>query len=154
MEPSWPKRLGKIVEQLPWSLLKIDVFQKLRLGGLRARFWTPQDSFLEGLGSIFRGFGRLIQCLKASYVAHTLGHRQASRSRLRSVRDLAEPQEFVSSKWLLHNQKRQERQERRERQERLPKQDLDHKCAKNGWPAVTPPRGVSIEYVSCKKINK
>ena len=72
---------------------------------------------------------------------HTLGHRQASRSRLRNVRDLAEPQEFVSSKWLLHNQKRQERQERRERQERLPKQDLDHKSAKDGWPAVSPPGG-------------
>ena len=35
-------------------------------------------------------------------------------------------------------------QESQERQERLPKQDLDHKCAKSGWAAVLPPRGVSI----------
>ena len=36
-------------------------------------------------------------------------------------------------------------QESQERQERLPKQDLDHKCAKSGWAAVLPPRGVSIK---------
>ena len=35
-------------------------------------------------------------------------------------------------------------QESQERPERLPKQDLEHKCAKSGWAAVLPPRGVSI----------
>ena len=35
------------------------------LGGLWARFWKPQGSILEGLGSIFRGFGRFKRCLKA-----------------------------------------------------------------------------------------
>ena len=84
------------------NLLKLNVFLKWRLGGLRARFWRSQSSFLEGLGSIFQGFGRLIRCLKAFPWWHQRGHRQASRSRLRSVRDLAKPQEFVSSKWPLH----------------------------------------------------
>ena len=58
---------------------------------LWARFWTPQASILEGLGSIFRGFGRLKRCLKGFPWWQPLCHRQASRSRPRSVRDLAEP---------------------------------------------------------------
>ena len=43
------------------------------------------------LGSIFRGFGRLKRCLKGFPWWQPLCHRQASRSRPRSVRDLAEP---------------------------------------------------------------
>ena len=39
----------------------------------------------------------------------------------------------------------QECQESQERQERLPKQELDHKCAKRRWAAVLPPRGGSIK---------
>ena len=46
-------------------LLNLSVFKKLRLGGLRARFWRPPGSILEGPGSIFRGFGRFKRCLKA-----------------------------------------------------------------------------------------
>ena len=46
-------------------LLKLSVFKKFRLGGLRARFWIPRGSILEGPGTIFKGFGRLKRCLKA-----------------------------------------------------------------------------------------
>ena len=38
------------------SRLKIHVFKKLRLRGLRGRFWRPLASILEGLGSICSRF--------------------------------------------------------------------------------------------------
>ena len=56
MEPSWPKWPGKTLGQPLVDALKLKVFQKRRLGGLRARFWRPRASILEGLGSIFPRF--------------------------------------------------------------------------------------------------
>ena len=44
------KTLGTV---LPKSVLKLDVFYKLRLGGLQAPFWRLQGSILEGLEMIF-----------------------------------------------------------------------------------------------------
>ena len=38
-------------------LLKLSVFKKLRLGGLRARFWRPPGSILEAPGLDFGGSG-------------------------------------------------------------------------------------------------
>ena len=43
-------------------------------------------------------------------------------------------------------------QESQERQERLPKQYLDHKSAKDGWPAVVPPGG--FQWNSSKVLSK
>ena len=61
MEPSWlllpQKTLGI---GFFFYDLKLDVFTKWRLGGLRARFWRPRASILEGPGLIFEGFGRHI----------------------------------------------------------------------------------------------
>ena len=47
------KTLGMV---LPKSVLKLDVFYKLRLGGLQAPFWRLQGSILEGLETIFLDF--------------------------------------------------------------------------------------------------
>ena len=44
------KTLGTV---LPKSVFKLDVFYKLRLGGLQAPFWRLQVSILEGLETIF-----------------------------------------------------------------------------------------------------
>ena len=44
------KTLGTV---LPKSVLNLDVFYKLRLGGLQAPFWRLQVSILEGLETIF-----------------------------------------------------------------------------------------------------
>ena len=65
LEPSWLLKPQKISGAAPFYLLMLSVFKKLRLGGLRARFWRPRGSILEGPGSIFQGFGRLKRCLKA-----------------------------------------------------------------------------------------
>ena len=63
MEPSWPKRLGKTLKQALLDRLKLKVFQKWCLGGLRAgfwrprtRFWRPRNSIWEGSGTIFSRF--------------------------------------------------------------------------------------------------
>ena len=58
MGPSWLKIAISLVLTALFYCLKLDVLKKLRLGGLQARFWRPQASILEGLGLIFRGFGR------------------------------------------------------------------------------------------------
>ena len=68
LEPSWLLEPQKISWTAHFYLLKLSVFKKLRLGGLRARFWRPRGSILEGPGSIFEGFGRLKRCLKAFLV--------------------------------------------------------------------------------------
>ena len=60
MEPSWLLKPPKIVGEQLFDDLKLDVFTKWRLGGLRARFWRPRASILEGPGLIFEGFGRHI----------------------------------------------------------------------------------------------
>ena len=50
MEPSWPFWDQKTAMLAHLNHLKIDVFLKSRLGGLRARFWRPRASILEGFG--------------------------------------------------------------------------------------------------------
>ena len=54
------KTLGTV---LPKSVLKLDVFYKLRLGGLQAPFWRLQGSILEGLEMIFWYFCKLFGML-------------------------------------------------------------------------------------------
>ena len=49
LEPSWLLKRKKITWGAPWSDLKLSVFKKWRLGGLRARFWRPRGSISEGL---------------------------------------------------------------------------------------------------------
>ena len=62
MEPSWLIWPQKTSVPALLKRLKLSVFQKWRLGGLQARFWRPQGSILEGLGTIFARF------------SHVLGH--------------------------------------------------------------------------------
>ena len=59
MEPSWPKRPGKIVGTALLDPLKLKVFQKWRLGGLRARFWRPRTRFWRPRNSIWEGSGTI-----------------------------------------------------------------------------------------------
>ena len=63
LEPSWLLRPGKTLEQAPLDPLKLNIFEKLPLGGLRARFWRrwtrfcrPRASIWEGSGTIFSRF--------------------------------------------------------------------------------------------------
>ena len=65
LKPSWLLKPQKTSAPAHFYLLKLSVFKKLRLGGLRARFWRPRGSILEGPGLIFEGFGRFKRCLKA-----------------------------------------------------------------------------------------
>ena len=65
LDPSWLLKPQNFTAPAHFYLLKLSVFKKLRLGGLRARFWRPRGSILEGPGSIFEGLGRLKRCLKA-----------------------------------------------------------------------------------------
>ena len=64
--PIWsqvgPKWHSKVTPRRFKSLPKLNVYQKLHLGGLRARFWMPQGSILEGRGTIFRDF-RMFFCM-------------------------------------------------------------------------------------------
>ena len=57
MEPSWPFWPQNLIGGALLNDLKLNIFEKWRLGGLRARFWRPQGSILEGPSSIFQGFG-------------------------------------------------------------------------------------------------
>ena len=59
MEPSWPKRLRKIDAPAQLDPLKLKVFQKWRLGGLRARFWRPRTWFWRSWNSIWEGSGTI-----------------------------------------------------------------------------------------------
>ena len=61
---TWPSdlRVGP-----PKNDLKLNVFQKWRLGGLQTRFWKPQGSILEGLGMIFSN----VRIFLASFFALT-----------------------------------------------------------------------------------
>ena len=57
-------KLLPYLKALPFLIpLELNVFWRLRLGGLWARFWCPQASILKGLGSIFlifsHDFGRV-----------------------------------------------------------------------------------------------
>ena len=61
---NWLLKTQKTSAVAHFYLLKLSVFKKLRLGDLRARFWRPRGSILEGPGSILC-FGRLKPCLKA-----------------------------------------------------------------------------------------
>ena len=65
LEPSWLLEPQNFSSAAHFYLLKLSVFKEMRLGGLRARFWRPPGSILEGPGPIFRGFGRRKRCLKA-----------------------------------------------------------------------------------------
>ena len=56
LEPSWPFWPLKTSGLAHFYLLKLNVFKRWRLGGLRARFWRSRASILEGLGSIFPRF--------------------------------------------------------------------------------------------------
>ena len=56
LEPSLPFWPFRVYLPALFDLLKLSVFKKLRLGGLRARFGRPRGSILEGPGSIFTGF--------------------------------------------------------------------------------------------------
>ena len=58
MEASWAQIRFFLILGAFLLRLKIHVFKKWRLGRLRARFWRPRGSILEGLGLIFQGFGR------------------------------------------------------------------------------------------------
>ena len=60
MEPSWLFWLQKPVRVALLQRLKLNVSKKLRLGGLQARFWRPQGSILEGLGTIFARFSHVL----------------------------------------------------------------------------------------------
>ena len=58
-EPSsafWRQKLTGLAH---WRRLKNDVFKKWCLGGLRARFWRPRGSILEGSGTIFSRFSNV-----------------------------------------------------------------------------------------------
>jgi hypothetical protein len=65
LEPSWLLEPQNFSSAAHFYLLNLSVFKKLRLGGLRARFWRPAGSILEGPNPIFRGFGRFRRCLRA-----------------------------------------------------------------------------------------
>ena len=66
MEPSWVLRPQKIVGKLLLTLLKLSVLTKWRLGGLLARFWRPQNSILEGLGTILARFSHILAGFSSS----------------------------------------------------------------------------------------
>ena len=75
LEPSWLKIAIFFMGKPPLNDVKLSVFKKQRLGGLRARFWRPPASIWEGPGPIFEGFGRRKRCLRASSEWQTLRHR-------------------------------------------------------------------------------
>ena len=64
MEPSWLFWPQKPVRVALLQRLKLNVIEKLRLGGLQARFWRPQGSILEGLGIFFSRFSHRERCLR------------------------------------------------------------------------------------------
>ena len=53
MEPCWLKNSKIEIRTAFFGCLKLNVFYKLRLGGLQAPFWRLQVSILEGLETIF-----------------------------------------------------------------------------------------------------
>ena len=57
LEPSWLLKPLKTSWEAHFYLLKLKVFKKWRLGGLRARFRRPRGSIFDLLGRIFQDFG-------------------------------------------------------------------------------------------------
>ena len=115
----------------PFYLLKLNVFKKLHLGGLWPRFCRPRDSILEGPGSIFKGFGRLKRCLKAF-----LGGKHFATD----LSCIIGP--FAGEKWPRSCRATG----RLPRMPVLPCPGSDGRGAHGvGWPAVSPPWGLSME---------
>ena len=56
LEPCWLLKPQEIAMAAHFYLLKLSVFKKLRLGGLRARFWSLRASILEAPGLDFGRF--------------------------------------------------------------------------------------------------
>ena len=128
MEPSWLLRPQKFTATAPFYLLKLNVFKKWRLGGLRARFWRPRGSILEGPGSIFKGFWTFEPMPEGLSGWRTLRHR------------------LVLHHWAVRG---------REVVEILPSHRTSAsnacasvswqrwaRCSRSGWPAVSPPGGL------------
>ena len=76
--PFWPQNLIAVALL---SHLEFDVFEKWRLGGLRARFWSPPGWFLEGLVFLFSETS-LAACPapgpKLQFLQHELHHENAA----------------------------------------------------------------------------
>ena len=90
LEPSWPFWPPKTLVQLPWGLLKLNVFSKCRLGKLQARFWRVCGGSWEGLGRVL-GQKKNWPCPKTPRNAKNLS---------RTCQDLARTQR-LSKKVLL-----------------------------------------------------
>ena len=137
LESSWFLQHQKTLEQGPWDPLKLEVFKKCRLGRLPARFGRPLASILDGLGPIFQGFGLMQmesegfswwQPLCHQFVLHHWGAQCAKLSR--SCRASG----------------------RLPRMPVLPRPGSDGRGAHGvGWPAVSPPWGLSMELKKIKK---
>ena len=84
MEPSWPKWPGKTIETAQLDPLKLKVFQKWRLGGLRARFWRPRTRFWRPRNSIWEGSGTIFSRFLARMPRKPRTPRTPAKTRPRS----------------------------------------------------------------------
>ena len=110
LEPSWPFWPPKTLVQLPWGLLKLNVFSKCRLGRLQARFWRVCGGSWEGLGRVL-GQKKNWPCPKTPRNAKNLS---------RTCQDLARTQR-LSKKVLLDGE------------QGGPLQQLGRRCPPPGW---------------------